>query len=389
MRRISSRFLAAGLLSATFLLAPAHAFEPTGNATADAFLALMEVEEANVTGIASIEGSESDFTITGISLVHKQDDDKTGSIAEVVVEGGEVLSNGRLKAGRLSLNEVSLNSDNGKVAFGSFDGTDLVLPSAAEIAAGDEETLIGPSYSTIEVMDATFEDEDNKGASVGRIFLAIDEMKGDLPTASRIAVDGLMIDVSNLGKDGQKELTKLGYTSLDLGLEGNGRWDPDTGAVDLEKLALTGKDMGTLNISMKLGGVTRDIVEQLKATSDNPQQAMGLVQGVSVSNLKIRVDNDSIVDRVLDAQANEVGTDRAGLITQINSTLPLMLGVLQNPEFQNAVAAAVGTFLQNPVSLEAVAAPAAPVPVSQIMGTAMMAPQSLPQILGVSLTANN
>jgi len=389
MRRISNHFLAAGLLSATFLLAPAHALDPTGNATADAFLALMEVEDGKITGIGSIDGTESDFTITGIDLVNEKDSDKTGVISEVKVEAGEVLANGRIKMGRLMLSGVNLNSDSGNVGFASFDGADLVLPSAEEINNADEDSLIGPSYSTIEVLDAQFEDEDKKGASVGRIFLAIDEMKGDLPTASRIAVDGLKVDVANLDKDGQEEFAKLGYTSLNLGLEGNGRWDPDTGAVDLEKLALTGTDMGTLNLSFKLGGVTRDLVEKLKATSDNPQQAMGLVQGVMVSGMTIRIDNDSIVDRVLDAQAKEAGTDRAGFVAQINAGLPLMLGILQNKEFQDAVAAAIGTFLQNPVSLEAVAAPAGPVPVSQIMGTAMMAPQSLPQILGVSLTANN
>lgn len=65
-----------------------------------------------------------------------------------------------------------------------------------------------------------------------------------------------------------------------------------------------------------------------------------------------------------------------------------MLSMLNNPEFQAKVAGAATAFLKDPKSLSASAMPGTPVPFAQILGTAMMAPQSLPDILGVTITAN-
>ncbi len=44
--------------------------------------------------------------------------------------------------------------------------------------------------------------------------------------------------------------------------------------------------------------------------------------------------------------------------------------------------------LSNPKSLEMAAKPAAPVPFAQLVGTVMMAPQTLPNVLAVEVAAN-
>ena len=48
-----------------------------------------------------------------------------------------------------------------------------------------------------------------------------------------------------------------------------------------------------------------------------------------------------------------------------------------------------GTYLDAPKSLTITAKPAQPLPMSQIMGAAMMAPQSLPTVLGAEVAAND
>ncbi|MDN3718941.1 hypothetical protein QW131_06290 [Roseibium salinum] len=72
----------------------------------------------------------------------------------------------------------------------------------------------------------------------------------------------------------------------------------------------------------------------------------------------------------------------------LTSTLPMMLSMLQNKDLETQVAEAVTQYLNSPGSLQITAAPGAPVPMAQIMGTAMLAPQMIPQILSVSVTAN-
>lgn len=84
----------------------------------------------------------------------------------------------------------------------------------------------------------------------------------------------------------------------------------------------------------------------------------------------------------------KAGVDTPTYVAGLTGTLPMMLGMLQNKELEGKVAQAVTQFLNTPGSLELTAAPGAPVPLSQIMGTAMFAPQMIPQILSVGITAN-
>ena len=68
--------------------------------------------------------------------------------------------------------------------------------------------------------------------------------------------------------------------------------------------------------------------------------------------------------------------------------VPIMMAQLNVPDLQNQVSAAVTKFLDDPKSIEIKAAPASPVAAPMIMGAAMGAPQTLPQVLGVSVNAN-
>ncbi len=77
------------------------------------------------------------------------------------------------------------------------------------------------------------------------------------------------------------------------------------------------------------------------------------------------------------------------MVTGLVGSLPLALAYLQNAEFQAQVTAAVKNFLENPKSLRIAIAPPAPVPATQILGAAMGAPQTLPQVLNLSVTSGN
>ncbi len=366
---------------------PAAAFDPSGNEVADAFLSLLETEDGKVESYGSVTESGDTVTITDLQLSHDGGDDSKAKIATAALSSGSILDNGRLKLGGLKLDSLEIVADDGSLSAGSFSATDLVLPTAEEIEKAGENSVIGPSYSTLEVLDVQITDEDSNKIELSRLFTAIDEMDGDLPTASRFAVDGLKVDAENLDDDGKKALADLGYERMNLSVEGDGRWDPEAATAKINNFMLTGEDVGTLSLNLSLGGITRDLVAKLGEVKE-PEQAMGLLQGVSVEGISINLDNSSIVERILDMQAKEAGTDRATLVKQLSAGLPFMLSFLQNQAFQDKVASAATTFLNEPKSLKVVAAPSSPVPVAQIMGQAMMAPQALPEILGVDITAN-
>ena len=179
--------------SAPFAPLPAAAFTPTGNEVADAFMAVLETDDGVVDSYGSVSEGGETVIIKNLLLKRKDDDTKSATIATTTLRDGMVQSNGRLKLGSLSMSDLSATSDDGGLAIGSFIATNLVLPTPEELNSNDGDTVVGPSYETLEVLDATISDGDGNKFDIGRLFTAIDEMDGDLPTAFRFAVDDLLL----------------------------------------------------------------------------------------------------------------------------------------------------------------------------------------------------
>lgn len=374
-------------LTMPLALSPAEAFTPSGNEVADTFLAFMEAGSAKVESYGAVE--ETGGTISLSDLVIKNEGDlKEARIASAELTDGEVQPDGQLKVGKLTVSGLNATAKDGALSMASITTTDLLLPKPEELKATDGKPVIRPAYRTVEANDIKITADETKTFTVGRLFIAIDKMDGDLPTASHFALERLVIDPQSLDASSSKSITDLGYDRLTLNLEGKGTWDPATETAEVSELKVSGEKAGTLVVGLSLAGITRDLVMQLEVLQDHPEQAMGLSQGVSIKSISIRFDNDTMAERILDMQARESGTDRATLVQQLTTALPMLVSFLQNPEFQKEITTAASAFLENPVSMTITATPAAPVPVSQILGQAMMAPQTLPQILGVNISAN-
>ncbi|MTI45613.1 hypothetical protein JM93_00762 [Roseibium hamelinense] len=376
------------LLGVSLLATPAAAFEPSGNAVADGFMTIFETDNGKVESYGTVTDNGGSVTITDLRLTNESDDNTSVYIASTTLEGGSVLDNGRMEIGQLDMGGFELTSDEVKMAVSKLSATDLKLPSPEEVKAGAENATMGPVYSSADIQTLIFEDEDGNKFDIGSITSSIDEMSGDLPTAGKFAINDITVTAENLDDEGKKALGDLGYDSMVVSVSGAGKWDPDAATMQINDLQVSGSEAGVVTLNLGLGGVTREVVSQLNETQDDPSKAMGIVQGVTVENISIKVDNESLVERVLDKQAKEAGEDREAYVAQLTGALPLMLAVLQNQEFQDKVSGAVTSFLENPINLTVTAAPAAPVPFPQIMGAAMMAPQTLPQVLGVDISAN-
>jgi hypothetical protein len=264
--------------------------------------------------------------------------------------------------------------------------TELILPSAEEISSGTPP--VGPGYRTFEANTIHIRDEDGKLVEIEGISSSIDSMEGDLPTSGSFAVTGALIDVTKLEAEETRALTDLGYETMSLDLAGSGVWEPEAETLTIPELRINASKAASLSLSFTLGGVTREVVSQLNKNSDKPEEAIALLQNVTVIDARVRLEDASLTGRVLDQEARKAGVETSQFVAGITGTLPLMLGILQNAELQAQVAEAVTQFLNTPGSLELTATPAGPVPLSQIMGTAMLAPQMIPQILSVGIAAN-
>ena len=116
--------------------------------------------------------------------------------------------------------------------------------------------------------------------------------------------------------------------------------------------------------------------------------AAGNVTKTKVHELTIRYDDHSLAGRVLDFLAKQQGLARADYAKQISDALPFLLIALNNPGFQEQVATAVSSFLQDPKSLTIEIAPDAPVSGDDLVALAQTDPGKIPDTLHASVSAN-
>ena len=216
-------------------------------------------------------------------------------------------------------------------------------------------------------------------------------------------IDGLEVDLGAV-EDAQarQAIDGMGYQNINGDIVINGYWALPTGEITLSEYALTLDDVGRLDLQFSISGYTLEFIkglqqmqEQMASQTDDAkaQQAMGLammgmMQQLTFNSMSIRFDDASLTNKILDMVASQQGMSRDQMVQGLQGMLPLVLAQLQNPEFQQQVTEAVSLYLSDPKSIEISAKPDAPLPFASIAGSAMGAPQTLPQVMNVSVTAN-
>ncbi|WP_279483238.1 hypothetical protein [Aureimonas sp. SK2] len=195
-------------------------------------------------------------------------------------------------------------------------------------------------------------------------------------------------------------MRELGYAQLAGSMSGNASWTPQSGALTLDPLKVTVDDAGTLDFSYTITGYTPSFIQSLTQLSQQMQASggqndasgmavIGLISQLYLQSAQLSFTDDSLTNRLLDYYAKQANQTREQMVTGLVGSLPLALAYLQNAEFQAEVTAAVKDFLENPEALRISIAPPAPVPATQILGAAMGAPQTLPQVLNLTVTSGN
>ncbi|MCW2309190.1 hypothetical protein [Rhodobium gokarnense] len=366
--------------------APAsHGFEATGNPVADALFASLEASGESSVMAGSVSGDESQTEISDLKVTRtKAGGKKEATIGTLVIKDATV-EDGEIKAESIAMDGVTFSEDDGPtLTIGNGITEGAVIPSAAAIkAAGSDEPK--PHFDRMLLADAKFMTEDGITVPIGAIEVVVGEMVNDIPTSGSLKISDVVFAKDALSEEGKKALERFDYDTVSLSLVVDFAYDPASGDVTIKEVKLSGEDVGTLTITGGVGGLTPEVVAQLQS-GGNAQQQMGALQGVSVQNLAIRFDDDSVTERALKAQGKEMGGASADEVAeQLAAGLPMMLRFLQNKEFEEQVAKAAGTFLRQKGSILIEAKPPQPVTFAQIFGL-MMAPQALPSVLAVEVS---
>ncbi|SCM75163.1 exported hypothetical protein [uncultured Pleomorphomonas sp.] len=216
--------------------------------------------------------------------------------------------------------------------------------------------------------------------------LDLSDYADDVPHAIDLSVEGIDVDPAAVDTSGQfaSQLKAMGYDKLTLGFYGSGSLDEATGDLVVNEITVDGTDLGTVTLAGTFGGLTTDVVKELKQPNP-PQDALGKV---TLKEASVFYGDASLAGRLIAQQAKQMGQEPVTFIGQITGALPLLLSTIGNQPFQDKLADGLTTFLKDPKNLTITAKPATPVPLMELLSTSQTAPQTLPDLLKADVIAN-
>lgn len=344
--------------------------------------------------IGSAAADGDDVILTGVSV--KPGEADAAEIGDIRLQDVSETDTG-FRIGTIAAPEFSISNDGKTLDFGGAAITGLQVPKENEtdpvrqISVLMEGATMGPLR--VSEGDATVFKMD------GIVYTASAYEPGQ-PLITDMAIKGMEADMTKLPDEKSRAVMQaLGYTTLSGGMTMKGSWNPVDGRMEITEWMLDVTDAAALNITMDIGGFTTAFIQQMQdiaakqESGEMNEQAMGfammgLMQQLSFNGAQIALDDASLTGRVLDFMAAQQGAKREDIVNMAKGMTPILLSQLQNPAFASMAAQAISEYLDNPQSLTVTAAPDAPVPAPQIMGAAMGAPQTIPDILAVKVTAN-
>lgn len=245
----------------------------------------------------------------------------------------------------------------------------------------------------------------------GKQVFAISEASGSVSLAEdesslsfEGSVTGIKADLTSVEDANSKDaIDGLGLQTVKGDISVSGSWEPASGTINLEDYTFDFTDIGSLSLSFALSGYTMDLVKQFQETArtmqadpnnEQAQQAagiamFGLMQQMSFKSAQISFEDDGITKRGLDYAGKQQGSDAEQMAQMVKGMLPILLAQAKLGALQNEVSEAVNAFIDDPKNITVTAEPEKEVPFPMIMGAAMGAPESVPALLGVSVTAND
>ncbi|MBP1882728.1 hypothetical protein [Sinorhizobium mexicanum] len=393
-RKIRLMMASAALLT---LAGPAFALDG-----ADMMKKLDAALSANGTSIrfdkADVNGDV--VTVTGVKLQMAANPGEAANIGNVTFEGVEERENGGYYAETVTLPDINVSQEGSSFSARNLSIGGLSIPGNP---AGDtindillyETAGTGPIVVNVKGKDVF---------TVESTEANLTRQENDAGFDFDASLAGLKADLSDVEDAKAKEaIEKLGLTTLDGEVTMKGSWALQSGNLALNEYALDFKNVGRLNIAMDFSGYTLQFMKALqeatKAAEANPNKEeanqamglamMGLMQQLTFNSASIRFDDASITKKALDYAGSQQGVTGDQLAQSLKGLVPIMMAQLNVPELQNQVSAAVNAFLDGPKSLTISAKPEKPVPFPMIMGAAMGAPNTIPSVLGVKVTAND
>lgn len=253
---------------------------------------------------------------------------------------------------------------------------------------------------------------------VGPISGSIDGIEAfsinGMKASARYASDGRTIEtetdfgrmdlnIDPMGPDAKAQLQALGLPSLSFSSRTRATWDPESGNFDIDDFRLEMPGAGALTLAFSLQGYTSELSKQMQMLAQESQDQgntnleaqaaiagdqMALMSAIKVASVSISFEDGSLTGKLLKKQAEAMGMTPDELIETVPALVQPYLAMTGNPAFGDQAASALQTFLKSPRNLAIAIAPAAPIAIKDLVGSALGDPASAIGMLGATVTAN-
>ncbi|MBB3523393.1 hypothetical protein [Rhizobium sp. BK456] len=345
---------------------------------------------------ADVDGDT--VTATGVQVGYANLPGDTLKIGELTFEGVEETEGGGYHAKTVSFPDIDMSQEEGRFSAKDIEIAGLTIPANATGETLNDILL----YETVSTGPIALNVKGKDVFAIEGIESNLERQDGGFTYDANVA--GLKADLSRVEDASAKDaIEKLGLTTIDGTVTMKGSWEVDSGKIAVDEYAFDFKNIGRLNIAVDFSGYTlafvKSLQEAVKTAEANPNKEeanqavglamLGLMQQLTFNSASIRFDDASITKKALDYAGAQQGVTGDQLTQSLKGLVPIMMAQLNLPELQNQVSAAVNTYLDGPKNLTVSAAPEKPVPFPMIIGAAMGAPNTIPSVLGVKVTAND
>lgn len=385
IRAVHRRLLAA---SALLVLAASPAFALDAGAFGDRLKALYADRGATISW-QSMDVQGSDIELHGVDVSAK--DLQHISFGDVTLADVTEEQDGAYRIGKVSVPHYGFSKDDFALA-----GSNLVIEGAQLPGPNGDATPSQLGYDDMVLGEMSVSSKGNVVATATGFHVAVDHQKDKGEVAFSGTIKSFSVDLTKLN-DEKADLTKLGYEQLHGTAEMHGSWTLADGHLVVDRYSLAVDNMGKLGSAVDITGYTPAFIKSMRelqaSLKDQKGEAkglamLGLLQQLEIGGFSLRFDDDSLTGKLLDFYAKQANVTRDALVSQIKGALPVMLAKIGDPAFASQVTQAVGSFLDDPKSIEVKVAPPAPLSVAVIAATGMAQPQALPKALDLSVTAN-
>ncbi|MEM9220911.1 MAG: hypothetical protein AAGB11_00720 [Pseudomonadota bacterium] len=368
---------------------PATAFEPTGNAIADAYLRGYVGPGTAVDSVSGVGEDGGDVTIESFTVsISETIQDTAQSILEItardVVISKPTLDGDTLVAERVDTGAVTWAGmvPGLRIDFASSQTRDVRLIDGAWGAGADwEKNLRSYGRSTAFGMAVSHNGETYATADT----VAVENFILEPALQQAMAVEGLRVDATKLAQAAGSPPPRIALEDHPMAVFIDGRWNPENGETEIGAFEITAPSLGGIKLSTRLLGLTREAVKIVFPPPGSPQSQPEEWGALGIAALTLSVRDDGVAQDLVAMGAESSGLAPDAFIALATNGVAGALMAYPDAEFRTQFVAALGALMRGGSTMTLNANPPEPLLFKEFDEIGPATIDELPQKLGLSV----